>query len=512
MHKMLFSAPLPSKHFELRPELVLDLIFLEALFPTRSPVRKNHARTLRIKDNSQRRMVLRFALGILSGVFLNGLIAMGGSGPLRSNPDNPRYFTDSRGKAIYLTGSHVWNNLRDFSDADSPSSFAYGKYLGFLKDRNHNFIRLWSWDLPNFVYHDRKYYIDPFPWLRIGPGWANDGKRRFDLSKFNQAYFDRLRERVLAAQKLNIYVSIMLFEGYALQRYRSPDDGFPFESVNNINGIEAQGTSSNTLQHSTVNALQVMYVKKIIDSVNDLDNVLYEICNESGPYSTQWQYSLISLVKNYEGTKPKRHPVGMTFQYSGGSNRTLFSGPADWISPNADGGYKDDPPIPHDRKVIISDTDHLWGEGGDARWVWKSFVRGLNTLFMDGGITAFPPSPDWREPVRKAMGHTLTYATKMNLVKMTPQRSSNACSTRYCLVNPGKEYLAYQPGSGAFRINLSAGTYAYEWFNPAAGHIVQTGHIAVAGGEHSFSPPFYGNAVLYLKRTKYITSKRAGLK
>ncbi|MGE3776134.1 MAG: hypothetical protein AB7F89_03030 [Pirellulaceae bacterium] len=34
-------------------------------------------------------------------------------GPLRVHPDNPRYFTDGSGKAVYLTGSHVWNTLQD---------------------------------------------------------------------------------------------------------------------------------------------------------------------------------------------------------------------------------------------------------------------------------------------------------------------------------------------------------------------------------------------------------------
>ena len=35
------------------------------------------------------------------------------AGPLRVHPENPRYFTDGSGKAIYLTGSHTWSNLQD---------------------------------------------------------------------------------------------------------------------------------------------------------------------------------------------------------------------------------------------------------------------------------------------------------------------------------------------------------------------------------------------------------------
>lgn len=35
-------------------------------------------------------------------------------GPLRVHPTNPRYFTDGRGKAIYLTGSHFWTAMVAF--------------------------------------------------------------------------------------------------------------------------------------------------------------------------------------------------------------------------------------------------------------------------------------------------------------------------------------------------------------------------------------------------------------
>ena len=41
--------------------------------------------------------------------------------------------------------------------------------------------------------------MTPQPWPRTGPGTATDGKPKFDLVQFDDAYFDRLRERVIAA-------------------------------------------------------------------------------------------------------------------------------------------------------------------------------------------------------------------------------------------------------------------------------------------------------------------------
>ena len=39
-----------------------------------------------------------------------------------------------------------------------------------------------------------------------------DGKPKFDLTKFDPAYFERLRSRVEAAGQRGIYTSVMLFE------------------------------------------------------------------------------------------------------------------------------------------------------------------------------------------------------------------------------------------------------------------------------------------------------------
>jgi hypothetical protein len=159
------------------------------------------------------------------------------------------------------------------------------------------------------------------------------------LTKFNEAYFKRLRQRVEAALKRGIFVSIMLFEGHCLQFADEGREFQPFHPDNNINGIGWKDWRDYyTLANPKVLELQEAYVRKVIDTVNDLDNVLYEICNEAGGYSTEWQYHMIRFVKAYEAKKRKRHPVGMTFQYQGGTNANLFNSPADWVSPNPEGG------------------------------------------------------------------------------------------------------------------------------------------------------------------------------
>ena len=189
---------------------------------------------------------------------------------------------------------------------------------------------------------------------------------------------------------------------------------------------------------------------------------------------------------------PKQHPVGMTFQYKGGSNQTLFDSPADWISPNHEGGYRDDPPPGDGSKVVITDTDHLWGIGGNSKWVWKSFLRGLNPIFMDpyeAKVLRQSFDSAWVEPLRKSLGHTLMLSRRMDLNNMLPE--PGLATSGYCLANPGKESLVYVPDSWDVTIDLTdfPGTYEVEWFDPDNG-VFRKDEIIVGGYKVRMTSPF----------------------
>ena len=438
------------------------------------------------------------------------------SGPLVVSDDNPRYFTDGSGRAVYLTGSHTWNNLVDMGPQDPPEPFDFEAYLDWMEDQNHNFFRLWTWELVawNTMANERDssraifHNVAPLPYMRTGPGKALDGKPKFDLEQFNPEYFQRLRDRVEAAGERNIYTAVMLFEGWGLQRLEDGWIAHPFHPENNINGIDGDlngdgyGLEVHTLANREITAIQENYARKVIETVNDLDNVLYEISNENHPPSTEWQYHMIKFIQEYEQDKPYQHPVGMTFQFRGGSNQTLFDSPADWISPNAEGGYRDNPPAATGEKVIITDTDHLWGIGGNHQWVWKSFLRGMNPIFMDPYDTKVLKrhyDPAWVDPLRKSMGYTLDYAQRMNLINMLPD--TNLASSGYCLAERGKEYLVYLPSGNEVILDLTdvSGNLNVEWFNPMTGETIVQGKIQGGHVPIMKSPFGEDNVILYLK-------------
>lgn len=444
------------------------------------------------------------------------------TGPLRVDTANMRYFTDQNGAPVYLTGSHTWANLQDIYLSHAAAPFDYSGYLAYLEQYNHNFFRLWSWEQAKWATAvNDDVWFEPLPYERTGPGLALDNRPKFDLARLNQAYFDRLRKRVIAARERGIYVSIMLFNGFSIETKNSqkgnPWLGHPFNRSNNINGIDGdpngdgEGKETHTLQVPAIRELQEAYVRKVIDTVNDLDNVLFEISNESHEDSQDWQYHMISYIKSYEATKPNKHPVGMTVEYPDGDNTKLFASPADWISPNGVDGYKTSPPSATGSKVIIIDTDHLWGIGGDGAWVWKSFLRGLNPILMDPYDGALGMPADYRidDPrwvsLRRNMGYTLTYANRINLAAMTPH--GELVSTEYCLANPvatGAEYLVYLPSGGTVSVNLSAakGILSLEWFIPATGKTIIGGQT-IGGSTESFTAPIVkGDAVLYIHHFK----------
>jgi hypothetical protein len=492
------------------------------------------------------------------------------AGPLAVSTSNPRYFTHrsgpTAGRAVYLTGSHIWNNLHDgmgpgAEATEEPEPFDFDGYLRFLTEHGHNFIRLWRWEHIWSQAAGGNYHLNmtPQPWARTGPGTAKDGKPRFNLEQFDDAFFQRLRGRAVAAAEVGVYVGVMLFDGWALHLSPPPDniEGHPLSGPNNVNRINAR--SINDLQvlplDPPVEAVQKAYIGKVVDTLHDMPNVLWEVANESSgggeasrefaaflgvtepPWwgdSTDWQYWVIDMVQRNEAEQGyDHHPIGITMQFPVADqtrvNEPLLRSRAEWISP----GYDDDiftkgrhpmapgsppsrwyadPPPADGTKVIISDTDHYAPGQGDALWAWKTFLRGHHPILMDFGLIAglgptgesnpeggVPPF-EFYEPARYAMGDTRRFAERIDLIATEPRL--DIASTRFALVKPGHNYLVLEPtGTGErFTVDLRKGDYRVEWFSVITRESYEGGRLQVDDDEAiEFVSPIPGEpAVLYL--------------
>ena len=471
-------------------------------------------------------------------------------GPLKHSAVNTRYFVDPAGNAVFLAGSHTWD---DFQDTDTnvgaaPAAFDFTGYVNFLKAHNHNVTILWRKDLPEYCgwnFSGSTWRMGPWPWLRPGPGVATDGNPKFDLTQFNQAYFDRLRAEAQQLQATGIYAIVELFDANQLTSARCSTDGYEFTGTNNINGVDdgytsgAGGTNSVTMTGANaITAIQDTYVKKVLDTLNDLPNVIYEVAGEQPAGSATWWFPhVISLVRSYEATKPLQHPVGIgSMNATAPSDSTLYSSTADWIAPTINTNFSNQFPsnvaVNNQGKVVINDSDHSLGyksflnADGSVQdqnlrgYIWENIMQGAEGLiFMDPYVIYWQGSPvrntclspahqvcaggvDAKyDKFRTSMGLAQQYVNgKMDLLKATPQGSLS--STGFCLADnaaTGSEYLVYAPSGGTFTVNLSATTRALnvEWFNPATGGTT-TGAAITGGGTKSFTAPFSGDAVLYI--------------
>jgi len=484
--------------------------------------------------------------GTSAGVTITVSNSVGGAtGPLRALASNPRYFTDGSGKAILLSGSHTWNDFMDMGNSGATVATDFNAYVNFLKAHGQNATILWHKDLPTlcgWAAGGTWMQAPPFQWQRSGPGNGNDGQPKFDLTKFDQAFFDRLRARAVQLQQNGIYAIVQLFDGRSLVSYRcgGSSDGYALSGANNINGIDdGGGVGSMTMgAPNGITAIQDAYVQKVIDTLNDLPNVLWEISEEAPAGSSWWQGHMISVIHTYEGSKPLQHPVGWPTldTWTTGNDATLYNSNADWVAPFAlvspTSSCGSGTPA---CKVNINDSDHsyfpMWGDTaqGNRQYLWENFTNGNQVVFMDPYLVFAGASngswtnrnncdnnvapahgvctvPDTRwDNFRNNMGYTVSYGKRMDLAKMTPQ--GGLSSTGYCLAQTptvGAEYLVYAPNGGSFTVDLRAmpgsRSLNVEWLDPSTGTTSMSGAV-VGGATRTFTSPFGGDAVLYLVDT-----------
>ena len=139
------------------------------------------------------------------------------------------------------------------------------------------------------------------------------------------------------AGERGIYVSVMLFQGWSSAKGwlgGTPWRGHPYHPENNVQGFSGntKGDTGPALDDPRVRERQAAYIRKVVDTLNDLDNVLYEVTNEGG--YKDWDHFVVNTVHAYEKTKPKQHPVGLT-GHGSENNDEMLASPADWFSPGS---------------------------------------------------------------------------------------------------------------------------------------------------------------------------------
>ena len=439
-------------------------------------------------------------------VAVRALNAAPALGPLRVHPTNPRYFTDGATNAdgslrgVYLGGHQIFVDLQDNSfnkewtkdlcHPEDPKAQArlldWSGYLGFVEQQHFNYLRNWIiWSTGSGTAASPHRMASPLPFERTGPGAARDGGLKFDLRRFDEAFFQRLRSRARDLQLRGVYLSVMLFELYGFLDGEDVNgerlwEGNMFHGANNINGVEVDRNNNRlgeeffSLEDAEVLSIQKAYVEKMADVLNDLDNVLWEICNEAPAAALEWQLEMLRHLKAYEARKPKQHlvllspggwlPAGWRLPPEEGFTQS----PADLIA-TANGWINQaDPKVYRIGKPVMLDLDHVGPGDHEPSLIWKAFTRGYHFSLYDQPFEQpQQEAPAW-QLVRASIGQTRLLSLRVrDMARMEPR--PDLASTRFCLASPGEEYIVLAPRHEQIHVHglQVGGDYAGEWFDTA---------------------------------------------
>jgi hypothetical protein len=232
---------------------------------------------------------------------------------LSLHPQNPHYFL-YKGKPLILIGS------TEHYGAVMNLDFDYIKYLDELASSGLNVTRTFSgvYVEPEGAFGIIKNTMAPAPdryicpWARsTDPGYIHGGNK-FDLSRWDEQYFLRLKDFLTEASKRNIIVELDLFSNYydTLQWKMSP-----LYIGNNINGtgnIEDYKEIL-SLRHREIVDVQEKMVRKIIYELQNFNNLYYEVCNE--PYFgdtlalAEWEKHMTGVVTDAEKEFSQKHLI-----------------------------------------------------------------------------------------------------------------------------------------------------------------------------------------------------------
>jgi hypothetical protein len=381
--------------------------------------------------------------------------------PLALHPKNPHYFV-FRGKPTILvtSGEHY--------GAVINTEFEYGKYLETLAADGLNLTRTWAGPYcePPGAFNIADNTLAPkpgkviFPWARAEtPGYPNGGNK-FDLTKWDEAFFTRLKAFVASAGKVGVVVEVNLFCPFYEDAMWKLS---PFHEANNVNGLgKVARTDVYTLdKHGGLLKVQEAMVRKVVTELKDFDNVYYEICNEPyfGGVTLAWQYHIADTivdaeqgfphrhlisqnVANYAARITKPHPAVSIFNFH-------YASPPDAVTWN------------YGLNRVLGDNETGFRGVKDAAYrteAWDFLIAG-GGLFnnLDYSFTAAKPDGTFAFPAaqpggggpsfRKQMKVLATFLNGFDFLAMKPDISVihgdlPGLSAR-ALVEPGKQYAVY---------------------------------------------------------------------
>jgi hypothetical protein len=431
------------------------------------------------------------------------------AGPIQLHPENEHYFL-WRGKPTVLitSGEHYGAVLN--------RAFDYKKYFKTLESLGFNLTRTFSgaYCEPVGAFKIQDNTLAPAkgrlicPWARSDKrGYANGGNK-FDLTRWDDAYFKRLRSFVSEAGRRDVVVELVMFCPF----YK--DDMWklsPMNVANNVNGIgQMERTEVYTLEHPKLLAVQAAMVQKIVRELREFDNVYYEICNEPyfGGVTLEWQAYIAETIASAEAGFETKHLIAQNIA----NKHKKITDPNPLVS-IFNFHYAKPPKTVGDNyglnKAIGDDETGFAGSepGPYRREGWDFIIAGgavynnLDYSFTVGSEdgTAKINAPGGGGPVlHKQLGILRDFINSFDFVKMRPDNSvikggvpDNA--TARALVEEGRAYAIYINGGNRtdLVVALPGGKYKAEWLNTKTGKSDKKQTFEHISGNRTLGSPTY---------------------
>lgn len=410
---------------------------------------------------------------------------------LSLHPVNPRYFR-FRGKPLILVGS------TEHYGAVMNLDFDYKIYLDELAASGLNVTRTFSgiYVEPQGAFGIEKNTLAPAsgrfisPWARSETGGYSNGGNKFDLSRWDESYFARLKDFISEAGKRGIIVELDLFSNFydTIQWKLSP-----LNSRNNVNGIGNIGDQSQvlSLRHPELLEIQEKMVKKIVNELRDFDNLYYEICNE--PYFVdtiairEWEDYMTAVVVDAERNFTNKHLIS----YNIANFKKLVPEPLKGVSVY-NFHYAQPPvvvPMNYHLNKVLGDNETGFKGTGDATYrkeAWNFILSGgalfnnLDYSFAvgneDGSFVVRNGQPGGGgKTIRNQLRILSEFMKSVNFIAMKPVSNENVRiggneeASLYGLTEEGRAYALClsrkdaNVAASVIDIFLPAGSYKITW-------------------------------------------------
>ncbi|MGI8978710.1 MAG: cellulase family glycosylhydrolase [Pirellulaceae bacterium] len=410
--------------------------------------------------------------------------------PLALHPRNPHYFLFRSQPAILITSAEHYGAVLN-------ADFDYVKYLDELARHGLNHTRLFSgaYCEDEKAFNIARNTLAPAagkflaPWARSDvPGYANGGNK-FDLAKWDEKYFARLKDFLSQAGKRGIVVEMNLFCPFY------EDSMWRLSPQNPANNVQKAGPQDRlkvyTLdKHGGLLDFHDALVKKIAAELNEFDNLYYEVCNEPyfGGVTMAWQHHIVDTIVAVEKELPQRHLISLN----------VANGTAKIEKPHPEVSifnfhYASPPQAVGENYAlgkVIGDNETGFKGTGDTpyrREAWEFLLAGgglynnLDYSFVVGHEDGTFQYPD-KQPgggnrgFREQMHILKDFMYSFDLVRMKPDTttvkkiSSDKVGVTV-LSEPGKQYAIYAFGGGPLKVTLALppGGYDVEWVDVMTG-------------------------------------------